>query len=467
MAMRRDRVLLRARAFLIVAALLALAAPGRVEASGLIRTSAQPTPFQVLIQPDTAIMGTPFTITVIGLAPGGPVTLEACSTDKRGKEWRSSAVFSASGTGTVDVSSQAPVSGSYTGADIFGLLWSMKAPVPPNARPSSYAQDEVDGWTVDFTATDAAGRSASARLRRVYQMPGQALVRVALEKDGMSGFLYHPAGGGTFPGVLILGGSNGGLYEWLAQALASNGFAALTLAYFGYPRLPAELVEIPIENFHRAAVWMKEQPAVRPGRLGLAGGSKGGELALLLASRYDDFRAVVAWTPAAHVWEGLSQAYFSPDYVPRSSWAAGGKALPFVGFSARSEDKEKEQKGQLDSFVALHQRALALTAPEALERAAIPVERIKAPLLLISGTLDQTWPADAFCREIVARLHKAGFPFELKHVSHADAGHGSFLPYLVTARTAPINGGSDRANAAAGFDSWKETVEFLRKHLGR
>jgi dienelactone hydrolase len=226
-------------------------------------------------------------------------------------------------------------------------------------------------------------------------------------------------------------------------------------------------VEIPLEYVHRATVWLREQPMVRPGKLGLAGGSKGGELALLLASRFDDFQAVVAWTPAAHVWEGLSQTYFSPDYVPRSSWSSLGKPLPFILFDSLPEDKEKELKGELNSYVSLHKRALAQTDPASLDRATIPVEKIKAPLLLISGTLDQTWPADEFCRAIVARLQKCRFPYEVKHVSHEDAGHGSFLPYLISANTAPINGGTDRANAAAGFDSWKETIAFLRKHLGR
>jgi len=412
-------------------------------------------------------MGTPYRLIISGLAPGEQVTLEARTADGRGRSWGSSAVFVASGRGEVDVSTEAPVSGDYNGADIFGPLWSMKPPESKGQRPPSFANDEVNGWEVKFTALDSSGRTVSAILRRVYQMPGRGLVRVPLEKDGLRGFLYYPAEGGPFPGVLILGGSGGGLYEWLAQAVASHGYAALTLAYFNYPGLPTELVEIPLEYFHRAATWMKALPMVQPDRLGLAGGSKGGELALLLASHYEDFQAIVAWTPAAHVWEGLSQAYFSPDYEPRSSWSFEGHPLPYIGFKPLAGEKEKELKGELNSYVAMHERALAQASQTAIELAAIPVEKIKAPLLLISGTLDQTWPADSFCRAIVDRLRKAGFPYEVKHVSHPDAGHSTFLPFLITALTAPINGGIDRANAAAGFDSWKETLAFLNRNLGR
>ena len=426
-----------------------------------------PQPLVIRVQPEMAVMGTPFTLTLAGLDANEEVTVKAASVDKRGGLFRSSAVFAASPQGTVDVASQAPLSGDYAGADIFGLLWSMQTQAAPDKRPPSYAQDEVDGWTVDFEARSASGKSASVRLRRVYQMSGQGLVRIPLDEDGMRGFLYCPDKGDPFPGVLILGGSNGGLYEWLAQAFASQGFAALTLAYFSYPGLPDELVEIPLEYFSKAMAWMKARPQIKSGSLGLAGGSKGGELALLLASRFSDFQAVVAWTPSAHVWEGLSQKYFSPDYVPRSSWSFEGKPLPFVSFNSRPEDKALELKGELNSYVALHQRALAEADPAVLEKAAIPIENIKAPILLISGTQDQTWPADDFCRAIMSRLESGGFAYEHRHISHRGAGHQSFLPYLITAHTAPISGGADKANAAAGFVSWRETIAFLNKHLRR
>ncbi len=426
-----------------------------------------PDKLEIRVEPAMALMGTPFSLTISGLRAGEQATLEASSTDKRGRLWRSEAVFSANERGRIDVAASAPVSGSYDVADIFGPLWSMKPPATPGKRSASYANDEVDGWSVEFSVRDPSGRSASALLRRVYQMPGDALVRVPLDEKGLRGFLYYPAKGGPFQGVLLLGGSNGGLYEWLAQAMASRGFAVLTLAYFNYPGLPAELVEIPLEYFHQAVAWMKEQPAIRPGRLELVGGSKGGELVLLLASRYDDFNAVVAWTPAAHAWEGLSQKYFNKDYAPRSSWSFAGQPLPFLEFKARPEDKQKELSGELDSYVALHNRALTENGPDLLEKAAIPVERINAPILLITGTEDHTWPAADFCRAITARLKKAGFAREVRHISHPGAGHGSFLPYLITAATAPINGGGDRANASAGFDSWKETIAFLEKYRGR
>ena len=422
---------------------------------------------RITASPPVALYGQPFELRVEGLRPGGRVDIRAESRDARDILWESSAVFEADASGAVDLVRRAPVGGSYEGADVFGLLWSMRPAASNPKKPSGYADDTINGWTVDLSATDEEGNTARTRLRCVYQLPGQGLVRVPLEEDGLYGFLYHPEQGGPFPGVIILGGSNGGLYEWLAQAFASNGFATLTLAYFDYRDLPGALVEIPLETFPKAVAWLKARPSVRPGRIGLAGGSKGGELALLLASGSDDFGAVVGWTPAAHVWEGLSRKFFAPDYVPISSWSREGQGLPFMSFIASAEDKAREMKGELDSFIEFHEASLARTDRAAIERARIPVERIKAPILLVSGTEDRTWPAGKFCRAILAKLKDTGFPHEARHVSIEGGGHQSFLPYFITAGHGGISGGGPRADAAGGYRSWAETLAFLHRHLDR
>lgn len=453
--MTQDRIR-QGAAFWVSWGLVAFLRGGPAPAAGELR---------ITPSPSVALYGEPFSVRVTGLRPGERATIKASSKDSRDRLWESTAVFEADASGAVEVGRRAPVSGSYEGADIFGLLWSMKQADPTAKKPNRYLDDEINGWTVDLSVTDQGGATASARLRCVYQMPGRPLVRVPLETDGLYGFLYHPAQGGPFPGVIILGGSNGGLYEWLAQAFASNGFATLTMAYFGYRDLPAELVEIPLEQFSKATAWLKSQPAVRSDRIGLVGGSKGGELAMLLASRSDDYRAVVGWTPAAHVWEGLSQKYFSPDYQPISSWSFEGRGLPFMPFKSSAEDKAKELRGELDSYVPLQKDSLTQSDPKTIEQARIPVERIKAPVLLISGTDDHTWPAGEFCETVVATLKKAGFPFEVKHVSHEGGGHESFLPYFVTAGAGGISGGSPRANAKSGYRSWAETIAFLHRHL--
>ncbi len=430
------------------------------------------TELKIVATPSVASFGEPFSWRVTGLRPGEKAVVKATSRDARRVTWASEAVFEADASGSVDLGRHAPVSGGYGEADIFGLLWSMKPSGSDAGKPIAYRNDGVNGWAVDLTATNSTGTATTTRFRCVYQRPGEALVRVPLEHDGLRGFLYYPARGGPFPGVVILGGSEGGLSEGMARALAANGFAALSLAWFAYQGLPDELVEIPVEYFDRAAAWMKAQPVVRSGGLGILGGSKGGEAALLAASRNGSFRAVVAMTPAAHMWEGHTLRFFSPDYKPVASWSVGGRPLPFVPFKVTPEEKELEKKGELASFVSFFRDGLAQADPETIEKAAIPVEKIQGAILLVSGTDDQIWPAEAHCAAIMARLKKAKFPHEVRHVSIENGGHSSCLPSLVTANRGLLidgdpSGGAPRADARGGYRSWAEAVGFLHRHLDR
>ena len=430
------------------------------------------TTLRVHATPSVALYGEPFSWQVTGLRPGEQVTVTAVSTDARKVVWESQAIFEADSRGAVDLAARAPVVGGYQGADIFGLLWSMKPAKPDAGKPIGYRESGVNGWTVELKAVSAGGSTSSTRFRCVWQRPGEGLVRVPLEQEGVSGFLYYPAQGGPFPGVIILGGSEGGLFEPRARALAANGFAALTLAYFGYPGQPEELVDVPLETVERAIAWIKAHPKVKGDRVGLVGGSKGGELALLAATRSNDLRAVVALTPAAHAWEGHTLRFFSPDYKPVSSWSLAGKPLPYVPFKVSPEDKEKEKNGELPSFVPFFRDGLAQADAATVAQAAIPVERIKAPILLVSGTDDRIWPAEEFCATIVARLKEAGFPHEVKHVSIAGGGHMSCIPSLVTANRGLLidgdpSGGSPRADAHGGYRSWAEMLAFLHRHLDR
>jgi len=430
------------------------------------------TEIRIISTPPIALFGEPFTWKIIGLRPGERVILKAVSRDAAKVTWASDAVFEADASGTVEVDRRAPVSGSYSGADIFGLLWSMKPADAPSKKPIAYRENGTAGWTIDLTAVGSDGRTASARFRCVYQKPGKALVRLPLETEGLCGFLYYPAEGGPFPGLILLGGSEGGLSEARARAFASHGFAALTLAYFGYPNLPDELVDIPLEYFDRAVAWMRSRPEVKADRLGIFGGSKGAEAALLVASRNANIRAVAALTPAAHSWEGHTMRFFSPDYRPVASWSVGGKPLPYVPFKITAEEKAIYAKGELPSFVPFFREGLAEAGPAVVEKAAIPVEKIRGAILLVSCTDDQIWPSGASSEAIVARLKKAGFPYEVKHVSLENAGHSAVIPFLITANRGLLidgdpSGGAPRADIHGGYKSWAETLAFLRRHLDR
>ena len=134
------------------------------------------------------------------------------------------------------------------------------------------------------------------------------MITKSLRDGDLVGTFGMPEGNGPFPGVLALGGSDGGIPEYLLPLLVPEGFACLALAYFATPDTQPALIEVPLERIERGLRWMLAQPEVDApdGRLAVFGASKGGELVLLVASTFPDLVGpVAAYTPSADAPAGL------------------------------------------------------------------------------------------------------------------------------------------------------------------
>ena len=84
----------------------------------------------------------------------------------------------------------------------------------------------------------------------------------------------------------------------IAYDYPGHGYTTFALAYFGVEGLPRELVKIPLEYFKKGFDWLRTQDTVDGRRLGVVGGSKGGELALLLGATFPEIKVVVARAPS-------------------------------------------------------------------------------------------------------------------------------------------------------------------------
>src|SRR5690606_32668171 len=100
---------------------------------------------------------------------------------------------------------------------------------------------------------------------------------------GLSAIFVTQSGTTPRAGIIVVGGSEGGLHEPDAIALAQEGFAVLALAYFGAQGVPSVLKDIPLEYFSRAIDFLMSCGVTE---VGFLGGSRGGEVGLLVAS-YD------------------------------------------------------------------------------------------------------------------------------------------------------------------------------------
>jgi dienelactone hydrolase len=404
---------------------------------------------EILVQPlGASLVGEPVSVTVHGLKPREVVRLEALSRDRAGRPLRSWAELAAREDGGLDLAKEAPIAGTWSGADASGPFWSMAA--IDGATPVDGDPDAIE---VTFRLLRGANEIATATITRRWAAPDIAGIDV--REGGVVGSFHSPAGSGPHPALILLGGSTGGI-EWQrdqARLLASHGFATLAVAYFGMPGLPGALDGIPLEYFEKALAWMRSRKEVDPDRLALCGMSKGAELALLLASRTPSVRAVVAWVPGSHVFQSINRA---ANWPLTSSWTFGGKPLPFVPYSA--EDMKRN--------IPLSDLYRLSLEKQGNESALIPVERVLGPVLLLSARADSIWPSTAMSESIVKTLQAAGHLHAVIHVAYDEADHGIGGPGWAPVPER-VQSGTRAGLARARADGWSRVIPFLKTALGR
>ncbi|MBN8807426.1 MAG: alpha/beta hydrolase fold domain-containing protein [Sphingomonas sp.] len=275
---------------------------------------------------------------------------------------------------------------------------------------------------------------------------------IQIEQQGVIGNWYAPAVGQVMPAILLLGGSEGGLSsgtDRMAQALHTAGFAVLQLAYYRAPGQSDALALIPLETFDHALHWIAHQPGVDAKRIGMVGGSKGAEAALLVAARHPEVRAVVAGMPSSVAWPGINWT----GIENRASWTAAGNPVPTLPYGMPGPN------GVLDVY------ANGLKSLAAHAAARIQVERIAGKVLLVCGEKDKLWPSCPMAQQIRARQPRA------QVLAYADAGHAVFgVPLAPDSPALPSLaqlGGTAAGNQAARIDGWPRVIAFLHAALVR
>ncbi|MFC9054175.1 CocE/NonD family hydrolase [Streptomyces anthocyanicus] len=218
---------------------------------------------------------------------------------------------------------------------------------------------------------------------------------------------YFTAGsGGRRPAVLLAHGFGGSKDDVREQAedLARDGYAVLTWSARGFGKSTGKIgLNAPdgeVADVSRLIDWLARQPQVRldkdgDPRVGVAGGSYGGAVALLAAGH--DTR-VDAVAPAITYWN-LADALF-PNGVFKKLWAgifvnSGGGCDRFEADLCRMYQRVAES-GTPDAEAV---KLLEERSPQAVG------ERIKVPTLLMQGQTDSLFPlgqADAAAKAVRA-----------------------------------------------------------------
>lgn len=426
---------------------------------------------KLTIEPADGLVDEPRRITVTGLAPDQLVAISARTIRGGGATWMSQATFMADENGTVDLTRDAPVGGDYAEVAPMGLLWSQ---LPDDGKSAELFPDDVMvPLKTVLTARTDQDETAEAELLQRFAAPG--VTRREIREEGLVGTLFTPAGEGPHPVVLVLYGSGGGINEPRAAMLASRGFTAFALAYFKAPGLSPYITETPLEYLETGLHWAHRELAPKDGFVAVSGQSRGGELALLLGATYPDLvSAVIAYVPGAMVhgaqgagdparggWKGVA---WTKDGVPLEHLWNNNKAVHWHPWGGDAPPNRHHSV----FFEGLKDRELAA-------RARIPVEKIRGPVLLISGRDDRAWPSSLYSKMVVSTLRRHNHPHAVRHLDFDDAGHAINLPIVPSTQITRIhpvskvpytNGGTPSGNARANEGSWAGMLDFLKEVTG-
>lgn len=278
--------------------------------------------------------------------------------------------------------------------------------------------------------------------------------RIPIDNDQYHGLAFLPDTPTSDTAVLLLSGGGGGLCEGRGALYASRGIPAFSLAYILHEGLPDTIEDIPLEYFERAIAYITKTYQIK--KLAILGSSRGGELALLLASYFPDlFTGVVAIVPTSVTYGGMPN-------LAKPAWTYKGKGLPIAPFPPREVVERTLKPDEPITLAPLFENGF--TNFSLYADALIPVQNITCPLMLISAGKDKVWPSKRFCEQILKQKPNA------MHLCYEDAGHAFSLPNHPTTSSLshqPIeglileNGGTKEAQAEANTNCWHQILTFL------
>ncbi|KAM7006184.1 bile acid-CoA:amino acid N-acyltransferase-like [Tautogolabrus adspersus] len=395
------------------------------------------------------------------LPPHCAVTLCARMHCEDGDLWESFAHFNTKADGTVHLTRDDSVGGSYLGCDPMGLFWGLQ-PAPGKREGLRLRKKSVETpYVVRMSlleghvspSEDQSTELAALTTERWYMAPG--VKRIEIRQNGVVGTLFLPPGPGPFPAMLDLWGMGGGLVEYRSALFASRGYASLCLAYIGHQDLPGPQHQVNVGDsyFKTAFQLLQDHHQVCANRVGIIGLSFGVYLTLRLATLtcVQPSCLICINGPVGNSFK------LQADSGSRIGNLAGSQ--PYWTY---------DDQGNVSFKI--------VSLPENMNpECKVKVEDVACPLMYIEGMDDLNSSSKENADLIEETLNTVGKSHLFTRLSYPGAGHLIEPPYAPNARVSLWRvkpnklfvqwGGHHAPHAAAQEDSWKKILDFMESHL--
>lgn len=232
-------------------------------------------------------------ITLVGAPAQTPVVIKT-KTERAGHVWRSEITAQSDANGEIDLSTVAPISGSYTEPNAMGIIYAQQA---ENAATTDLFPISVHHAL--HTEIEARVGDVTALTVLTQRLTHETVQRVEINESGIKGILFVPATAAQQPAVIVLKRQDAQAPDEAHAALyAARGYAALALDYDATPELTANLAQL--SYFEQALDWLRETIRPKHHFVAVSGYEQGAELALILGVHLaDKVSAVLACEPTA------------------------------------------------------------------------------------------------------------------------------------------------------------------------
>lgn len=240
----------------------------------------------------------------------------------------------------------------------------------------------------------------------------------SLKTDGFSAYWFE---GSKHKDKAIIWMHGSGMNEkhCLADSkyLRDAGYSVLVLGFYFWKGMSKKMRAIPVEYVESAVTELKNNGYEK---IGIDGTSKGSEMALIAASMFPELSCVIVRVPSHFVSEGLSGSGKNKAPSGTSCWSYQGKELSYAPYRTRSFNILKMFLREKEMHIITFNRDKDVT-PETL----IPIENIKAPVLMLSSTHDEVWPSYDSAEYMENKFNEIGFPYPHKHVAYKNMSHAA------------------------------------------